>query len=94
MDLTISPRDRMLRVSTYGNGVYERDLVGGAVDVADQAPAAALRLEQNQPNPFNPGTEIRYHLPREAVVTLTIFDAAGRRVRSLVQERQPPERTS
>ena len=29
MDLTISPVDRMLRVSTYGNGVFERPLAEG-----------------------------------------------------------------
>ncbi len=36
------------------------------------------------PNPFNPATSIPYDLPRAALVRLTVHDAAGRRVRTLV----------
>jgi photosystem II stability/assembly factor-like uncharacterized protein len=89
MDLTISPTNRKLRVSTYGNGVYERDLVYVPVDVPDgDSVVSAFRLEQNHPNPFNPSTTIRYHLARDGEVVLTIFDAAGARVRTLVQQHQ------
>jgi hypothetical protein len=48
------------------------------------APAAALRLFQNSPNPFNPSTVIGYHLPERCRVTLEIFDIAGRRIARLV----------
>jgi|GEM_PF-6567337 len=41
-------------------------------------------LAQNHPNPFNPRTEIRFALPRSQVVTLRVFDVAGRVVRVLV----------
>jgi len=41
-------------------------------------------LYQNHPNPFNPVTKIRYDLPDDAYVTLTIHDMMGRRVRRLV----------
>ena len=41
-------------------------------------------LYQNHPNPFNPVTKIRYDLPDDAYVTLTIHDMMGRRVRALV----------
>jgi hypothetical protein len=41
-------------------------------------------LGQNYPNPFNPGTWIEYSAPREANVTLTIYDLIGRKVRTLV----------
>jgi predicted outer membrane repeat protein len=36
------------------------------------------------PNPFNPITRIRYHLPREDFVKLAVFDVAGRLVEQLV----------
>ena len=89
MDLTISPTNRKLRVSTYGNGVYERDLVYDPVDVPDgEVIAGAFRLEQNHPNPFNPSTTIRYYLVRSGEVELTIFNAAGERVRTLVRQHQ------
>lgn len=45
-------------------------------------------LEQNYPNPFNPTTTIRYQLKRRSHVTLEIFDAVGRLVRTLVNSEQ------
>lgn len=49
------------------------------------APSAArgLVLEQNQPNPFNPKTTIRFALDRASDVSLRIFDAKGRLVNTL-----------
>ena len=45
---------------------------------------ARLRLDGAVPNPFNPATEIRFALPHDALVTLRIVDARGRRVASLL----------
>jgi hypothetical protein len=41
-------------------------------------------LHQNYPNPFNPTTQIRYDLPEDTYVRITIFDIMGRKVRSLI----------
>ena len=46
------------------------------------------QLDQNVPNPFNPTTTIRYAIAGENPVNLTIYDVAGRKVRTLVNERQ------
>ena len=45
-------------------------------------------LHQNYPNPFNPTTQIRYDLPEDAMVTITIYDIMGRSIRSLVNSKQ------
>ena len=45
-------------------------------------------LYQNYPNPFNPITTLRYDLPEQAFVTLTIFDMLGREVNQLVKGTQ------
>lgn len=45
-------------------------------------------LFQNYPNPFNLETRIDYELPLAGRVTLTIFNALGRRVRALVDGEQ------
>ncbi len=49
----------------------------------DQVPSV-FRLYPSSGNPFRSSTEIRYDLPREAEVDLSIYDLAGRRVRLLV----------
>ncbi len=43
-------------------------------------------LNQNFPNPFNPTTTIIYQLPQDGFVSLKIFDALGREIRTLVNE--------
>ncbi len=40
-------------------------------------------LAQNEPNPFNPTTNIRFSVPEKGNVTLNVYDANGRLVRTL-----------
>jgi hypothetical protein len=52
-------------------------------------PVVPLTMYQNAPNPFNPTTTLRYYLPAACEVTLSIYDASGRLVATLVnRERQ------
>ena len=41
------------------------------------------------PNPFNPATDLKFSLPREADVTLHVYDVSGRLVRTLLARRLP-----
>ncbi|MFN7014695.1 MAG: T9SS type A sorting domain-containing protein, partial [Bacteroidia bacterium] len=43
-------------------------------------------LYQNFPNPFNPGTTISFDLPKSTLVTLTIYDILGRKIKTVVDE--------
>jgi len=52
---------------------------------ATDAPSrVSTRLLGNTPNPFNPVTTISFDLARAGRVELEVFDASGRRVKSLV----------
>jgi hypothetical protein len=60
----------------------------------DLSTPSAFDLQQNYPNPFNPATEITYDLMRDCRVRLDIIDVTGRRVVTLVDERQTIGRKS
>ena len=81
-----------------GNGSTAGDFIFSAVDSMDAAvpggaPIAAhgtgLRLEAPRPNPSRFGATMSYTLPRAGRVTLAVFDAGGRRVRTVLDGEQP-----
>lgn len=47
-----------------------------------------FQLFQNYPNPFNPATTIRFQLQKAAFIKLEIFDALGRKVETLLEEKK------
>lgn len=49
---------------------------------------ADFRLCQNYPNPFNSNTVIKYRLPINCQVEMSIFNLLGEKVRTLIDERQ------
>ena len=47
-----------------------------------------FKLSQNYPNPFNPVTSLRYDLPEDGLVNITVYDMMGRVVKTLVNSSQ------
>ncbi len=46
-------------------------------------------LSQNYPNPFNPSTNLKFGIPDLGFVSLKVYDALGKVVRTLVNESRP-----
>ncbi len=63
-----------------------------AVNKYDENIPFEYSLDQNFPNPFNPATNIRYSIFKSSRVTLSVYDILGRKVKTLVNENQPPGR--
>lgn len=62
---------------------------GNEAAMSRVAPFKTLALYQNQPNPFNKSTVIRWSLPFETKAKLLIYDALGRVVKSLIDKEMP-----
>jgi photosystem II stability/assembly factor-like uncharacterized protein len=91
MDLNITTVNNVIRVMTHGNGAYETKLMSQLPTDTGTIPATVngFKLEQNYPNPFNPSTKINFTIPNSTFVKLTVYDAIGNEVRTLVNENKP-----
>jgi hypothetical protein len=69
-------------------GLYDPASVGVEEPEQDLQKEPAVRVI-NQPNPFNPNTEIRYWLQCTESVTLRVFDLRGHEVCMLVSAVRP-----
>jgi len=61
---------------------------GVGVEESSLTTPAGYKLSENLPNPFTSATAISYQLPQESEVSLVIYDASGRAVRTLVSGRK------
>lgn len=72
---------RNIEIPLHGFGVDPRDVKDSAED------ARILRqfsLFQNYPNPFNSTTRLKYGLPEDGLVNISVYDIFGRLVETLV----------
>lgn len=85
-NIVVDPANpRRLYLGTVGNGIFTAidPEVGIAVKRDVQVPDK-FNLYQNYPNPFNGYTTIRYQIPQDAKIELTIYNQLGEKIRTLV----------
>ena len=58
------------------------------VSITDESFPLTYKLHNAYPNPFNPVTTLRYDLPEDALVNITIYDMMGRVVKTLINDQQ------
>ena len=65
-----------------------KGVIANVVGVADDAPEAVdvITLAQNAPNPFNPTTTINFSLANAGNTTVDIYNVAGQKVDTIVNE--------
>ena len=56
--------------------------------IANETFPITYSLYNAYPNPFNPFTTLRYDLPEDAMVNITIYDMMGRNVKTMVNSQQ------
>lgn len=64
---------------------YDGNLIGASVTSVklDNEIPTMFSLQQNYPNPFNPTTQIRYSIDKSSKVTVIVYDAVGKVVKTL-----------
>lgn len=95
-----SPRDysytdASLSPGRYAYRIRQIDRDGGSsyvsvTEVEVSVMPKVFALEPNYPNPFNPSTEIRFHIPRAQLVVLNVYDLLGQQVAALVNDYKQP----
>jgi hypothetical protein len=80
---------RVAAVDHAGNQSEFSEVVEVAVLAIDnQVTPDVFALHQNYPNPFNPTTQIKYDLAEDALVSISIYDVMGRKIKSLMNINQ------
>jgi hypothetical protein len=72
------------RTYWYQIGAIDHDGEFYSMRRSVSTPHRTVELQQNYPNPFNPATRIDYYVPRNVYVTMSVYDVAGRHIRTLV----------
>ncbi|NQT24798.1 aryl-sulfate sulfotransferase [candidate division KSB1 bacterium] len=74
-------------LDVYIDNISLKEVTSDVSDRVDSIPEK-FHLSQNYPNPFNPETRIRYTIPRQSHVTLSIYNITGQLIDILIDSHQ------
>jgi hypothetical protein len=79
------------RAGTPNQEIYSANLTGliGINPVSNEIPFK-FKLYQNYPNPFNPYTMIKFDIPEQSFVRITVYDVLGRAAVFLINQNLSP----
>jgi len=80
----VEASDEEYTVEMEGEFVFQNNTLSVENDITP----LSFRLHQNFPNPFNPITTLRYDLPEDGLVDITVYDMLGNKVNNLVNTNQ------
>jgi photosystem II stability/assembly factor-like uncharacterized protein len=84
MHMDYNNQSGKLRIGTHGRGTWEMSgSLIGITNYNNTVPNSHF-LNQNYPNPFNPVTKISFGIQKAGKVNLTVYDALGRKVSTLI----------
>jgi len=77
-----------ISLGAYSSAILKAEILTG-INQNNPNVLESFNLYQNFPNPFNPATTINYSIAKEGYVTLTVYDALGSKVATIVNEHKP-----
>jgi hypothetical protein len=87
---TLALNSTYIFTGAWNTGVWRRQLSEiTSVNLSSDRPAREYYLGQNYPNPFNPTTSIKFVIPKNENVSITIFDILGKQVSTLIDGQYP-----
>ena len=92
IDLAFNPTKKSEYYVAVASGGVFKTTNGGITfiePVSSEIPET-FSLEQNYPNPFNPNTHFGFRIADFGLVNLSIYDAAGKKIETLVNEELKP----
>ena len=79
--------DQRIALGTHGRGIFiGMPLPAVSIDTPRPTPDAGIKLGQNYPNPFSATTTFSFTLEFPGLVSFRVFDATGRRVKTIIRQ--------
>ena len=88
--LTVYDSSTSEKAKLMGWGLRPNNILNVGIDPISTEIPEVYNLYQNYPNPFNPVTNIKFEIPKTALVKITVYDILGKEIQSILNENKEP----